>query len=91
VQDTTIAPTITINGVTLEAVNNFIYLGSTISNTLSLDKELDRRLGKANTIMSRLTKRMWENNALTVHTKVKVYQPAFSAHFYMEVRPGVST
>jgi len=74
VQDVTTAPSIKIDGVTLEVVNNFTYLGSTISNTLSLDVELERRLGKANTIMARLTKRVWENSALTVHTKTQVYQ-----------------
>lgn len=74
VQDVTTPPTITIDGTTIEAVENFTYLGSTISNTLSLDVELDRRLGKANTIMARLTKRVWENKVLTEHTKSSVYQ-----------------
>ena len=74
VQGVGTAPSIRIGNVTLEAVDNFTYLGSTISNILSLDVELDRRLGKSNTIMARLTKRVWENNALTEHTKIRVYQ-----------------
>ncbi len=51
-QDVTTAPSIKIDGTTLEVVNNFIYLGSTISNTLSLDVKLVRRRGKANTIIA---------------------------------------
>ena len=64
---------ITIDGVTMENVDTFTYLGSIISNTTSLDSELDRRLGKANSVMARLSKRVWENNALSVNTKIRVY------------------
>ena len=73
-QDVSTAPSITIDNVKLDTVDEFTYLGSTISNNLSLDIELDRRLGKSNTIMARLTKRVWENTALTLHTKIRVYQ-----------------
>ena len=45
----------------LEVVHNFVYLGSTIPDTLSLDIELKRRIGKASTTMSSLTKRVWKN------------------------------
>ena len=51
-------PTITIDGVTIEVVHNFAYLGSTISDNLSIDGDLDRRIRKANTIMARLNKRV---------------------------------
>ena len=74
VQDVRIPPSLKIDGITLEAVENFTYLGSTVNNSLSLDVELDRRLGKASTVMARLSKRVWENNSLTKHTKVLVYQ-----------------
>jgi len=67
-------PTITIDGVTIEVVHNFTYLGSTISDNLSIDGDLDRRIGKANTIMARLNKGVWENKALTLSTKCQVYR-----------------
>ena len=74
VQDVETAPSIIIDNTTLEAVENFTYLGSTIDNCLSLDVELNRRLGRANTTMARLSKRVWENKSLTRHTRILVYQ-----------------
>ena len=46
-----------------------MYLGSTISDSLFLDSELNKRIGKAATTFSRLTKRVWPNKKLTKDTK----------------------
>ena len=46
-QGTGYPPSITINNDTLEAINTFTYLGSTITDNLSLDAELSRCIGKA--------------------------------------------
>ena len=73
-QDVSVAPNISIGDHTLEVVEKFTYLGSTMSNNLSLDPELNCRIGKATTAMARLTKRVWENGMLTINTKMKVYQ-----------------
>ena len=73
-QDVSDAPQITIGDHSLEVVNNFTYLGSCISSNLSLDSELNVRIGKAATTMTRLAKRVWDNSLLTINTKVKVYQ-----------------
>ena len=54
-QGVSTASSILIDNVTLEAVDNFAYLGSIISNTLSLSVDLDRKLEKSNTIMARLS------------------------------------
>ena len=48
-------PSVTIS--TQESEYDFVYLGSTISDTLSLDVELDKRISKAAAMFSRLTKR----------------------------------
>ncbi|XP_069160807.1 uncharacterized protein [Procambarus clarkii] len=72
-QDVNELPCINISGYMLEAVHEFVYLGSTLSDTLSLDTELNRRIGKAATALAKLTKRVWENAKLTVHTKAQVY------------------
>lgn len=73
-QDVSTIPTITIGDHILEVVDKFTYLGSTMSNNLSLDAELNVRIGKAATAMARLTKRVWDNPMLTLNTKMKVYQ-----------------
>ena len=64
----TISPSVKINDYTLEVVEDFTYLGSNISNNLSLDTEINRRIGKAACTMAKLTKRVWENKMLTDST-----------------------
>ena len=73
-QDAPSPPIITINDSRLASVDNFRYLGSLISSNLSLDAEINARIGNAATVMSKLQKRVWENKNLTLNTKMKVYQ-----------------
>ena len=68
------APSISIGNHTLEVEDKFTYLGSTISSNLSLDAELNTRIGKAMTVMARLAKRVWDNTMLSINTKMRVYQ-----------------
>ena len=70
-QDLSAAPSISIGDCTLDVVEHFTYLGSNISSNLSLDTELNMRIGKASAAMARLTKRVWEN---TIKIKTRVYQ-----------------
>ena len=72
-QDVSSAPSISIGDHTLEVVDKFTYLGSTISSNLSLDAELNTRIGKAATAMARRMKRVWDNSMLTTNTKIRVY------------------
>jgi hypothetical protein len=57
-------------------VGKFTYLGSTISNNLSLDAELNVRLSKAATAMARLAKRVWDYSMLILNKRMKVYKRA---------------
>ena len=54
-------PSITISMQELEIVHEFVYLGSMIS-------------GKAATMFSRLTKRVWLTKKLTTYTKIQIYK-----------------
>ncbi|KAI8512327.1 hypothetical protein Bbelb_089660 [Branchiostoma belcheri] len=74
VQDVCSIPRISIDDHILEVVGTFTYLGSTISNNLSLEAELNKRIGKAATVMARLGKRVWDNAMLTTNTKLVVYK-----------------
>ena len=67
-------PSINIDNVTLDAVDSFTYLGSTIESNLSLDAEINTRIAKAAAVMSKLNRRVWQNNNLTQMTKLCVYQ-----------------
>ena len=52
-QDTASPPVITIDDHELDVVHQFTYLSSTVN--LSLETELDKRIGKASTTLARLT------------------------------------
>ena len=62
-----------INNYTLNAVSEFTYLGSTISSSLSIDTEINRRNGMASATLERLSERVWNNPKLSENTKIAVY------------------
>ena len=73
-QDALTPPVITIDNTELEVVDSFTYLGSTVSNKASLDVEISSRIAKAAGVMAKLNKRVWNNDLLSVRTKLQVYQ-----------------
>ena len=72
-QSTNHPPTITINGYMLETVDNFTYLGSSISKSHTLETEVDNRIAKAAAVMAKLHWKVWNNSKLTEKTKLHVY------------------
>ena len=64
---------ISLGKYTLELVEDLTYLGSTIFNNLSLEADISKRIGKAASAVSRLCKRVWENDKLTTKTNISVY------------------
>ena len=52
------APSISVGEHTLNIVEKFTYLGSTIINSISLESEVNIRIGKTTTSLARLTKRV---------------------------------
>ena len=71
-QDTEAPPVITIDDYELDAVCQFTYLGSTITD-LSMDAEINKRIGKAASTLARLTARVWTSPKLSIKTKMAVY------------------
>ena len=63
-----------IHSYKLEVIHEFVYLGSTITDNLSIDSELNKWIGKAAMTISRLTKHVWSKNNILDHTKVNVYK-----------------
>ena len=75
-------PTISIDGHTLEDVENFTCLRSAISSTLNIEVEVNNRIAKAAAaITSRLTKRVWNNSSLTEKTRLRVFQACVLSTF----------
>ena len=71
-----VPPSISIEGKQLKAVDNFKYLGSTVSNNGSIDAEITSRVAKATGAYGRLSKRLWSNRDIRLQTKVAVYKAA---------------
>ena len=63
----------TINNYKLEVVQQFTYLGSTISENMSLDAEINKPIGKAARTLGQLIIHVWENPKLTTPAKIVVY------------------
>ena len=55
-------------------VENFTYLGSCLSSSGSLDKEISCRLAKASSAFGRLWTRVWHERGITQATKIAVYR-----------------
>ena len=57
-QDIKEIPSLFIHNYKLEVVHEFVYLGSAITDNLSIDSNFNKRIGKAAMTLSRLTKRV---------------------------------
>ena len=66
--------TLTAAGQQLLTVPTFKYLGSIVSDTCSLDDEIQNRLKQASASFGRLRRRVFENSNLRLHTKMLVYR-----------------
>ena len=55
-------------------IDEFTYLGSTMSSKLSLDKEIESQIDRAASNLARLGIHVWKNPRLTFKTKVSMYR-----------------
>ena len=67
------APTFSINGNQLKNSENLTYLGTNLSFSGDLTIEIQRRINFASSAFGRLSKRVFGNQNLTIHTKIEVY------------------
>ena len=58
----------------LKVTDSFCYLGSILSRDVSLDKEIDARLAKANAAFGALRRRLWNEHGIRLDTKIAVYK-----------------
>ncbi|BHF63996.1 hypothetical protein SprV_0200699300 [Sparganum proliferum] len=61
-----------VNGAQLQAVDNFTYLGSTLSRTTKIDDEVARRVSKAGQTFGCLQNTVWNRHGLHLGTKLKM-------------------
>ncbi|KAL8624037.1 hypothetical protein ACOMHN_041627 [Nucella lapillus] len=67
-------PPVIINNTEIKSVDKFCYLGSNISSNGSLDAEVMLRISKASSAFGRLSKRLWQDHGIKLHTKVAMYR-----------------
>ena len=69
-----IPPSITISGTKLNAVDQFTYLGSTLSRSANIDAEVSRRISKASGAFGGLRQKLWHKRGIKLETKLSVYK-----------------
>ena len=69
-----IEPIIFAEGNKLDVVHSFVYLGSTLSEGCSLDREISFRIERAFWSFSALNKHVWSQHGIKLHTKIIVYK-----------------
>nr|VZI44982.1 unnamed protein product [Spirometra erinaceieuropaei] len=68
------APQTSVNVTQMPVVDNFPYLGSTLSRSTKIDDEVARRISKASQAFSSLQNRAWNHHSLQLSTKIKMYK-----------------
>ena len=67
-------PVFHIDNKILETVQNFCYLGSTLSSVPNLNQEISCHIANAGAIFSSLKREVWYNSNLSVRTKLTMYE-----------------
>ena len=68
------APRISISDYWLQVVQEFTYLGSTVTDNLSMDPEVGKGIRGVLTTFARLSKHVWENCKLILLNKAAIYR-----------------
>ena len=64
---------ITVNGMALEDVEKFIYLGATVCKQGGGGEDVNARLGKAREAFVKLN-RVWNSSSVSRKTKIRLYK-----------------
>nr|VZI46788.1 unnamed protein product [Spirometra erinaceieuropaei] len=67
-------PEISVNGTQLQVVENFPYLGNTLSRNSKIDDEVANRISKASQAFGRLQSTVCNRHGLQLSTKMEVYK-----------------
>ena len=69
-------------------VDEFTYLGCTISSKLSLDKEIESQIGRAASNLAHLGIHVGENSRYSIKTNVSVYRACVLSKLFKDANPG---
>ena len=65
---------ITINGQKLNVTEKFPYLGSVMSDSATIDDEINLRVSRASSSFGRMREKVWKRRGLSFETKLQVYR-----------------
>ncbi|BHF69540.1 hypothetical protein SprV_0301258600 [Sparganum proliferum] len=68
------AQQINVNGNQLQVVDNFTYLGSTLSRSFKIDDEVVHRISKASQAIGHFQNTVWYRHGLQLSTKLKMHK-----------------
>ena len=63
-------------------MQKFCYLGSTLSSDVNIDNDISSRLVKASDSFGRLSRRLWDDHGIRLHTKLAVYKAVILTAFF---------
>ncbi|BHF68572.1 hypothetical protein SprV_0301160800 [Sparganum proliferum] len=69
-----VAHQISVMGAQMQVVDDFTYLGSTLSRNTKIDDKVARRISKASQPLDRLKNTVWNHPGLHLNTKLKMYK-----------------
>ncbi|BHF67574.1 hypothetical protein SprV_0301060100 [Sparganum proliferum] len=86
-----VVPRINMDGAQLQVVDNFTYLGSTLSPKTKVDGEVARWISNASQAFDRQQNTVWNRHGLHLNTKLRMYNAIILRRCCMERRPGRCT
>lgn len=76
----TVPMAVTLDGVPIESVDKFVYLGSTFSKgSVTASEEIQVRIGKAAAVFGRLRKPVFSRRDIATKTKMKIYNSSVAS------------
>ena len=69
-----LTPIVYVDGKPLKTVKAFSYLGSTITEDATMDKEINKRIQAASTAFGKLYHRLWHTHDVSVKVKADIYR-----------------
>nr|VZI32425.1 unnamed protein product [Spirometra erinaceieuropaei] len=68
------APQFSVNGTQPKVMDNFTYLGSTLSRSTKIDDEVAHMISKSSQAFGRIQSTVWNRHGLQLITKLKMYK-----------------
>ena len=76
ISDPNAPSTVQVNGIDVNVISAFDYLGSTVTMSGSCELDISKRIGKAANVMKSLHTQLWTQRTVSRTTKLRIYKAA---------------